>query len=178
MMVLGFSDYYSAMLASFGLAKHPTSGGIGKIIREMMESFKTTKEVDDYLDEKFKNKDMLPGFGHRVFKKGDPRHFVLKSLSEKMSLLDPKYKPLHDIACHFENRVFQEKKLISNYLIFSSMVTCALELPEEIAYSTIVAGRSIGFTAHIFEQRKSRQFTKYPATYIGQFQELDLTQKL
>ena len=51
----------------------------------MLADVKSVDEVDAYLDEKFKIKKIM-GFGHRVYKDGDPRAKYLREMSRKSLL--------------------------------------------------------------------------------------------
>ena len=50
-----------------------------------LSTLKSTDEANLFLKSIFKNKQKLMGFGHRVYKNGDPRHPIAKSFSEMLS---------------------------------------------------------------------------------------------
>lgn len=53
-----------------------------------LSTLNSTKEADAFLKSIFVNKKKLMGFGHRVYKNGDPRHPIAKKYSELLSKTD------------------------------------------------------------------------------------------
>lgn len=43
------------------------------------------EEADNFLNESFKSKKLIMGFGHRVYKNGDPRSDIIKEYSKILS---------------------------------------------------------------------------------------------
>ncbi len=76
--VSSLSDMYSGIVAAVGSLKGPLHGGANEQVMTMLSEIGSIENVDAYLDEKFANKDKVMGFGHRVYKDGDPRAKIFK----------------------------------------------------------------------------------------------------
>ena len=54
---------------------------------KMLTEIGSLDNVDDYINEKLENKVKIMGFGHRVYRKGDPRAKHLREMSKKLTTL-------------------------------------------------------------------------------------------
>ena len=81
--VSSLSDMYSGIVAAIGSLKGPLHGGANEQVMKMLSEVKSLDEVDNYLDKKLANKEKIMGFGHRVYKEGDPRAKYLKRNESK-----------------------------------------------------------------------------------------------
>jgi 2-methylcitrate synthase len=70
----------------------------------------------------FARKELVMGFGHRVYKKGDPRNPIIKECSRRLSWSGSKYssKSLFEISEHVENLIMKEKKMYPNLDFYSA----------------------------------------------------------
>ena len=48
-------------------------------------NLKSKEDAESFLIDSFNKKWKIMGFGHRVYKNGDPRHYIIKELSWKLS---------------------------------------------------------------------------------------------
>lgn len=65
-----------------------------------------------------KKKEVIYGFGHRVYKSGDPRSDILKESSRKLAERDDGLITLHNVACYIEGEMFKRKNLKANVDFF------------------------------------------------------------
>ena len=72
------SDFYSAQTTAIGTLRGPLHGGANEAAMEYLLPLKTIQKADDFLNEKYKQKQLIMGFGHRVYKKEDPRSPIIK----------------------------------------------------------------------------------------------------
>ena len=81
----------------------------------------------------FAKKKLVMGFGHRVYKKGDPRNplikvsslivlMILQEWSRKLSEKPYGDKKLYEISEHVENLLMNEKKMFPNLDFYSASV--------------------------------------------------------
>ena len=62
------------------------------------------------------------GFGHRVYKKGDPRNPIIREWSKKLSEKPFGNKKLYEISEHVEALMMKEKKMFPNLDFYSASV--------------------------------------------------------
>jgi 2-methylcitrate synthase len=72
------SDFYSGITSAIGTLRGPLHGGANEAAMEFLRQFNSIQEADNKLREIFKNKGLIMGFGHRVYKNGDPRNGIIK----------------------------------------------------------------------------------------------------
>lgn len=89
------------------------------------------------------------GFGHRVYKKGDPRHYIIKKFAKNLS--EEKKSSLYEIQDFMEKVMISKKKIFPNLDFFSASVYTLLDIPTCFFTPLFVISRSTGWSAHIFE---------------------------
>lgn len=70
----------------------------------------------------FAKKQLVMGFGHRVYKKGDPRNSIIKEWSRLLSTKPFGNPKLYEISEHIENLLMKEKKMFPNLDFYSASV--------------------------------------------------------
>ncbi len=83
--VATLSDIYSGVTSAIGALKGPLHGGANEAVMAMLEEIGTAANVKSYITEKLDNKQKIMGFGHRVYKNGDPRAKHLQKKCPKSS---------------------------------------------------------------------------------------------
>ena len=72
------SDIYSAITSGIGTLRGNLHGGANEAAMEFLDQFNTVEEADAKLRDIFTKKELIMGFGHRVYKNGDPRNEIIK----------------------------------------------------------------------------------------------------
>src|SRR5262249_23250914 len=67
------ADFYSAIVSGIGTLRGPLHGGANEEAMALIERFKTPDEAEAGIMELLKQKALIMGFGHRVYKTCDPR---------------------------------------------------------------------------------------------------------
>lgn len=87
------SDFYSAIVSAIGTLKGKLHGGANEATMELIEQFHTPLEAEQGIKQVLAKKELIMGFGHRVYKNSDPRSAIMKknanSLAERLKLMDP-----------------------------------------------------------------------------------------
>ena len=102
------------------------------------------------------------GFGHRVYKDGDPRAKYLREMSRKITE-ETGQSELFDISLAIEKRMKDEKGLID---FFSATVYHSMNIPHDL-FTPIFAVRTSGWIAYIRTIRDNR-IMRPRAQYIGE----------
>ncbi|OYD60486.1 citrate synthase [Paraburkholderia hospita] len=92
----------------------------------------------------------LPGFGHQLYPQGDPRAGWLFDLTNELAPNDA----VSDVRS-FAEEVYTETGLKPSLELGLVVVARALGLPHRSASALWAIGRSVGWVAHIMEQRLS-----------------------
>ncbi|MEZ4872941.1 MAG: citrate/2-methylcitrate synthase [Bdellovibrionales bacterium] len=67
------SDIYSAVTSAIGALKGPLHGGANEQVMRMLIDIGTVEKAQEWIKNALANKEKVMGFGHRVYKNGDPR---------------------------------------------------------------------------------------------------------
>ncbi|MDT3959291.1 citrate synthase [Staphylococcus kloosii] len=165
--VSSLSDMYSGIVAAVGSLKGPLHGGANERVMSMLAEVKSEDEVDEYIDNKIKNKEKIMGFGHRVYKDGDPRAKFLKEMSRKITN-ETGQSQLFDISVKIADKMKKEKGLIANVDFFSATVYHSLNIEHDLFTPIFAVSRTSGWIAHILEQYEDNRIMRPRAHYVGE----------
>lgn len=165
--VSSLSDMYSGIVAAVGSLKGPLHGGANERVMNMLSEIKSVDDVEPYLDKKFENKEKIMGFGHRVYKNGDPRAKYLKTMSKKITD-ETGQKHLYDISVKIEDIMKERTGIIANVDFYSATVYHSMNIPHDLFTPIFAISRTSGWLAHIFEQYRDNRIMRPRAKYIGE----------
>ncbi len=160
------SDIYSAITGAIGTLRGPLHGGANEAAMALIERFDSPENADVGIRESLERKDLIMGFGHRVYKISDPRNGIIKMWSKKLSEESGDDK-LYAISEQIEKVMWDEKKLFPNLDFFSASAYNQLGIPTELFTPIFVCSRVTGWAAHVFEQRSNNRLIRPGADYIG-----------
>ena len=169
--VATLSDMYSGITSAIGTLKGPLHGGANEQVMNMLREIGTLDRVDTYLQEAFSNKKKIMGIGHRVYKEGDPRAFILKDLSQKLTAISGK-EELFSISVKIHEIVEKEKGLKPNVDFYSASMYDALNIPSSLFTPIFAVSRASGWLAHIMEQYSDNRLIRPRAEYTGKTNEV------
>lgn len=150
------SDFFSAAAGAVGALKGPLHGGAPGGVIDMLEAIGQKENAEAWLRTKIEAGERLMGFGHRVYKTMDPRAEALKKICESIA----GENDWLDTAYYVEQKAVQCLKeykpgrgLYTNVEFYAAAVLKAVELPKNLFTPTFALSRSVGWSAHITEQR-------------------------
>lgn len=164
--VATLSDIYSGITSAIGTLKGPLHGGANEAVMAMLEEVGSVDRVESYINEKLSNKEKIMGFGHRVYKNGDPRAKHLQKMSRELGQLTGNMK-WYDMSVKIEDMVTGQKGLKPNVDFYSASVYTALEIPRDLFTPIFAISRTSGWTAHILEQYDNNRLIRPRAEYTG-----------
>ncbi len=164
--VATLSDVYSGVTSAIGALKGPLHGGANEAVMKMLSEIGEVENVESYINEKFANKEKIMGFGHRVYRKGDPRAKHLKKMSEKLTKLtgQPKW---YEMSTKIEDLVTARKPLPPNVDFYSASMYHSLGIDHDLFTPIFAVSRVSGWLAHILEQYENNRLIRPRAEYVG-----------
>lgn len=160
------SDFYSAVGGGIGALRGHLHGGANEAAMDLIAQFSSAEEAETAIHRMLKNKDLIMGFGHRVYTEADPRNRVIKEWSRKLSE-ESGDMTMFDVSERIENIMWDEKHLFPNLDFYSASVYNLLGIPTPLFTPLFVMSRITGWAAHIFEQRGNNKLIRPSADYLG-----------
>ncbi len=160
------SDMHSAVSGAIGALRGSLHGGANEAAMALISKFDTPEEATKGVHEMLKRKDLIMGFGHRVYTTSDPRNTVNKKIS-KLLADDVGNTTLFPISEAVEKVMWEEKKLFANADFFAASVYHFMGVPTYLFTPIFVCSRITGWAAHIMEQRADNRLIRPAADYIG-----------
>lgn len=164
--VATLSDMYSGVTAAIGALKGPLHGGANEQVMKMLMEIGSEENVESFIREKLDNKEKIMGFGHRVYRKGDPRAKHLREMSKKLTTLRGEEK-YYNMSEKIESIVTGEKNLPPNVDFYSASVYHSLDIDHDLFTPIFAVSRISGWVAHILEQYSNNRLIRPRAEYIG-----------
>ncbi|REE82693.1 citrate synthase [Paenibacillus taihuensis] len=164
--VATLSDIYSGVTSAIGALKGPLHGGANEAVMVMLEEIGSFDNVESYINAKLANKDKIMGFGHRVYKGGDPRAKHLQKMSRELGKLTGNME-LYEMSVKIEELVTGQKGLKPNVDFYSASVYTTLQIPRDLFTPIFAISRCSGWTAHILEQYENNRLIRPRAEYTG-----------
>src|SRR4029078_6338492 len=116
--------------------------------------------------DKLNNKEKIMGFGHRVYRNGDPRAKHLREMSKRLTEItgEPEW---YDISVKVEKVFTSQKPLPPNVDFYSASVYHSLGIDHDLFTPIFAVSRVSGWLAHILEQYENNRLIRPRAEYTG-----------
>lgn len=165
------SDGWSAITGGIGALKGPLHGGANEFVMHHMEEIGDPANAEQWCLDKLKNKELVMGFGHRVYKKGDSRVPTMEAAFKKLAAEHPekdaqKWVEVYDIMAKtmYENTSINIRP---NLDFPSGPAYYILGFDIEFFTPLFVMSRITGWTAHIIEQFENNSLIRPLSAYNG-----------
>jgi len=160
------SDMHSAVTGAIGALRGSLHGGANEAAMALISKFASPEEATAGVLGMLERKDLIMGFGHRVYTTSDPRNAVNKRMSKALAD-DVGNTTLYPISEAVEKVMWDEKKLFANADFFAASVYHFMGIPTYLFTPIFVCSRITGWAAHIMEQRANNKLIRPAADYIG-----------
>ena len=165
------SDGWSAITGAIGALKGPLHGGANEFVMHHMTEIGDPAKAEQWCLDKLKNKELVMGFGHRVYKKGDSRVPTMEAAFKKLAAEHPekdaqKWVEMYNIMAktiHDNTSI----KIRSNLDFPSGPAYYILGFDIEFFTPLFVMSRITGWTAHIIEQFENNSLIRPLSAYNG-----------
>jgi len=160
------ADIHSAIVGGISALKGPLHGGANEVVMEMFFDIKEPENAEKYILNKIKNKDLIIGFGHRVYKKGDSRVPAMTKYYYKTAEFY-KNEKLPKISKILEETMIKEKNIFPNLDFPSGPTYYLMGFDVDFFTPIFVIARITGWSAHVNEQLKDNRLIRPLSKYTG-----------
>jgi len=160
------SDIYSAITSAIGTLRGPLHGGANQKVMAMLQEIDRPERARDYVLNLLKQRKLVMGFGHRVYKTEDPRATLLRQWCRELGEHTGQTK-WWEISKIIEDTMMEEKNLNCNVDFYSATVYHMIGIPEDFFTPVFAMTRMVGWTAHILEQYQDNRLIRPRAQYVG-----------
>jgi citrate synthase len=159
-------NLYASVAAGICALWGPLHGGANQMVIDMLEDILASgKTVQAYVEgvKSSKGKELLYGFGHRVYKTYDPRAKIIKKTCDRVLKVLKVQDPLLDLAFELEDIALRDDYFVSRNLypnvdFYSGIIYRAIGIPKEMFTVMFALGRLPGWIAQWKEARENPRF--------------------
>ena len=160
------SDMHGAITGAIASLKGPLHGGANEEVMNMMRKIKTPVVAKSWLTNALSKKQVVMGFGHRIYKKGDSRVPSMKKYFLKVAKIK-KDKNLHKIYEILEKEMVAKKNIYPNLDFPTGPTYHLMGFDTDFFTPIFVIARITGWSAHIMEQHASNKLIRPLSRYKG-----------
>ena len=160
------SDMHGAITGAIASLKGPLHGGANEEVMNMMKKIKTPVVAKSWLSNALSKKQVVMGFGHRIYKKGDSRVPSMKKYFLKVVKIK-KDKKLHKIYEILEKEMVAKKNIYPNLDFPTGPTYHLMGFDTDFFTPIFVIARITGWSAHIMEQHASNKLIRPLSRYKG-----------
>ncbi|MEE4161850.1 MAG: 2-methylcitrate synthase [Woeseiaceae bacterium] len=160
------SDMHSAITGAIGALRGPLHGGANEAAMAMIRKFDSVEAADEGIRRMLENKELIMGFGHRVYTTSDPRNEINKRMSKRLAE-EAGDTLLFPVSETIEKIMWDEKKLFANADFYAATVYHFMGVPTYLFTPIFVCSRVTGWAAHVMEQRANNKLIRPAADYTG-----------
>jgi len=161
------SDIHGAITGAIASLKGPLHGGANEEVMHMMNKIKKPENAFKWINKALDNKDVVMGFGHRVYKKGDSRVPTMKKYFKKVAAIkgDKKFSKIYDIV---EKVMIKRKNIHPNVDYVTGPTYHLMGFDTDFFTPILVISRITGWSAHIMEQHAANKLIRPLSKYSGE----------
>ncbi len=165
------SDMYMSISSGVAALNGPLHGGANERVIQTLEEIGTPQNVQTWYEQAKAQGKKIPGFGHRVYKRYDPRARVLGPIAKYLTGQNSRAERLLETAQELEKVVIgdlgPEKGIYPNVDFYSGLVYSCLGIPTYLFTPTFAVARVAGWTARVLEYMKNNRIFRPRAIYTG-----------
>jgi citrate synthase len=164
----------SAALGAYCAFTGELHGGAPGPTLDMLDDAEASGDLAAWAEQRLAGGGRLMGFGHRVFRLGDPRATLLHEALERMRDVLPDIGRLafaakveHAVEAAFDKLKPGRPPLRPNIEINAALLLDAVGFPRDAFTPVFAVGRGAGWLAHAMEQRTLDRLIRPASAYIG-----------
>ncbi|HVR60441.1 MAG TPA: citrate synthase family protein [Polyangia bacterium] len=156
----------ACVTAALATLTGPRHGGACDRVEALLDEAATLRRPSDVVDRRSRRGEVVPGFGHPLYPRGDPRAPPLLAAAAKVARRRAgaarAVAPALAIA-----KVMERQGLPATVDLGLVALARALRMRPGAAALLLALGRSAGWVAHVLEQRESEAVLRPRARYLG-----------
>ena len=157
------SHPYAVVIAALSALEGPRHGGTSARVESMLDSMRRVRSVTAPLAARLRRGESIDGFGHPLYRDGDPRARLLLDLLRERYAKSSEYRFVAQFATATTD-IIGERPTVDFAL---AAVARVLRLPAGSPLMLFAIGRSVGWIGHALEQYDNRQLIRPRAKYVG-----------
>jgi citrate synthase len=165
----------SAALGAYCAFTGPLHGGAPGPTLDLLDEAEASGDVAAWAERKLAAGGRLMGFGHRVFKDGDPRALILRDALQRLGVqlglgagrLAFAAELERSVAAAFARLKPGRRPLQPNVEINAALLLDAVGLPRDAFMPVFAVARCAGWLAHALEQQREGRLVRPSSAYIG-----------
>ncbi len=161
------ADPYAAASAGLAALKGSLHGGANEVAMQMLLEIKEPEMAAQYVDRALKEGRKVIGFGHRVYKKFDPRAVLCKEYLREILKRRGTDDKLYRLCDALEREIWERKGLPPNLDYYAAPIFYLLGIEIPLYTPIFAASRVFGWMAHYNEQLAENKLIRPDATYVG-----------
>ncbi len=160
------ADLYAAVTTAIGTLKGRLHGGANQQAMEMLREIGSPDQAETWVKARLARQEKIPGFGHRVYRKGDARVPLMRELAQQLGERFGQER-WAAICVRLEDVLEREKGLYANVDLYAAPVLYLLGVPPELDTAVFACARVAGWCAHIIEQQAQNRLIRPKSRYLG-----------
>ena len=161
------SDIHGAITGAIASLKGPLHGGANEEVMHMMNKIKKPENALKWINNALDKKEVVMGFGHRVYKKGDSRVPTMEKYFQKVAKInnDKKFLKIYETV---KNTMVQRKDIHPNVDFPTGPTYHLMGFDTDFFTPIFVISRITGWSAHIMEQHAANKLIRPLSKYSGE----------
>jgi citrate synthase len=158
----------AALAAAVGALSGPLHGGAPSRVLDMLDDIGDPADTARWATARLEAGQPIMGFGHAVYRAGDPRSALLKEIALGLG------GDLVERAVEVEQRMLDvlarwkpDATLVTNVEFYAAVVLNLAGLPQELFTPAFTTSRVVGWAAHLLEQAADNKIMRPSSRYVG-----------
>ena len=161
---------FLVIAAAIGTLAGPLHGGANQRVVEMLDEIGRPENVNDWLDMKLEEKEVIWGMGHREYMTKDPRAIILQKMMSEWVEKKGNLSPMFETALALEEaceKALGPKGVYPNVDYYSGILYSEMGIPADQFTAIFAVSRIAGWMAHWREQLSDNRIFRPTQIYTG-----------
>ncbi|NNF29097.1 MAG: citrate synthase/methylcitrate synthase [Gemmatimonadetes bacterium] len=157
-----------ALTGALAALSGPLHGGAPARVLDMLEEIGDPKGAYPWAMGQLENGHVIMGFGHAVYRAGDPRSALLKESAQGIGgEWVTRASVIEEAILHALRTFKPHATIVTNVEYYAAIVLHLARVPQELFTPTFAASRLVGWSAHVLEQAANNKILRPSARYVG-----------